>query len=76
MVAFGYNQIPGVNFTENYSPVILNITARILIIIVIIDCLQGKLVDVETSIFYATTSEKKSTWNAQETWTSSRKMRR
>ena len=52
LVACGYiqySQIPGMDFTENYSPVIHDIFARILIIIMNIYCLQSKLVDVETA---------------------------
>ena len=57
MVACGYSQIPGVHFTENYSPVIHDISARILIIIMIIFGLQGKLVDVETAFLYGDLKE-------------------
>ena len=52
LVACGYSQIPGVDFTENYSPVIHDISARILIIIMIIYGLEGKLMDVETAFLY------------------------
>ena len=57
LVACGYSQIPGVDFTENYSPVIHDISARILIIIMIIFGLQGKLVDVETAFLYGDLEE-------------------
>ena len=57
LVACGYSQIPGVDFTENYSPVIHDISARILIIIMIIYGLQGKLVDVETAFLYGDLEE-------------------
>ena len=52
MVACGYSQISGVEFTENYSPVIHDISAKILTIIMIIDGLQGKLLDMETVFLY------------------------
>jgi hypothetical protein len=32
LVACGYSQIPGVDFTESYAPVINNVTWRILIV--------------------------------------------
>ncbi len=31
LVACGYSQIPGINFTENYAPVISDVTYRIML---------------------------------------------
>ena len=42
---------------KNYSPVIHDISARILIIIIIIYGLQGKLVDVEIAFLYGDLEE-------------------
>ena len=57
MGACDYSQIPGVDFTENCSPVIHDILARILINIMIIYGLQSKLVDVETAFLYGDLEE-------------------
>ena len=57
MVACGYSQISGVDFTENYLPVIHDISAKMLTIIIIIDGLQGKLVDMETAFLYGDLKE-------------------
>jgi hypothetical protein len=45
-VACGYSQIAGVDFTENYAPVINNITWRILIVAMIVWKLDTKIVNV------------------------------
>ncbi len=39
LVACGYSQIPGVHFSENYSPVVHDVTFRILILdLIVFDC--------------------------------------
>ena len=57
LVACDYSQIRGVDFIEKYSPIIHDISARILIITMIIYCLQGKLLDVETALLYGDLKE-------------------
>ena len=52
LVACGYSQIPGVDFTESFSPVINDTTWRIMIIIMIVMKLQAKIIDVETAFLY------------------------
>ena len=49
LVACGYSQVAGVDFTENYAPVINDITFRILLIAMIVWKLEGKIIDVETA---------------------------
>ena len=49
LVACGYSQIAGVDFSENYSPVVNDISFRIGLIVMIVWRLTGKLVDVETA---------------------------
>jgi hypothetical protein len=51
LVACGYSQIPGVDFSENYSPVVNDITFGLLIEIMIIMNLSAKIVDVETALY-------------------------
>ena len=57
LVACGYSQIPGVDFTENYSPVINDITFRMLILMMIYYGLIGKIADVETAFLYGELEE-------------------
>ena len=47
LVACGYTQIPGVDFTENYAPVINDVTWRIMLIAMMKWNLEGILIDVE-----------------------------
>ena len=49
MVALGYTQIRGVDFTNNFSPVVHDVTLRIVLIIWIILDLDIDQVDVETA---------------------------
>ena len=57
LVACGYSQVPGVDFTESYAPVINDITWRILIIIKMIFGYSAKIVDVETAFLYGDLDE-------------------
>ena len=49
LVACGYNQIPGVDLTENYSPLVNDVTFRLLLLIWIYFKLTAKIVNVETA---------------------------
>ena len=57
LVVCGYSQIPGVDFTENYSPVVHDITYRVLLLAMIIYQLKAKIVDVETAFLYGELDE-------------------
>jgi hypothetical protein len=48
----GYNQIPGVDFSESYSPIANDITIRLLLVAMILFGLSAKIVDVETAFLY------------------------
>ena len=52
LVACGYSQLPGVNFTEVYSPVVSNVTLRLLVILVLIQNYYTKIIDVETAFLH------------------------
>jgi len=56
-VACGYSQIPGVDFTENYAPVVHDVTMRIMIIAMIIWELDSLVIDVETAFLYGDLDE-------------------
>jgi hypothetical protein len=57
LVACGYSQVPGQDFTEVYSPVVNDTTVRILLITKIIMKLKSKLVDVETAFLHGELKE-------------------
>jgi hypothetical protein len=57
LVACSYSQIAGVDFTENYAPVINDITWRILIAAMIVWKLDAKIVDVETAFLHGDLEE-------------------
>ena len=57
LVACGYSQIPGVDFTENYAPVVHDVTMRIMIIAMIIWELDALVIDVDTAFLYGDLDE-------------------
>ena len=57
LVACGYSQITGIDFTESYAPVINNVTWRILIVAKMIWNLKAKIVDVETAFLHGDLDE-------------------
>ena len=52
LVACGYSQIPGVDFTENYSPMVHGITFCLFLIAKMIYGFSAKIVDVETAFLH------------------------
>ena len=49
LVAKGFSQIPGVDFTDNYSPVVNDVTFRDVVARMIIENLKGKVVDIDNT---------------------------
>lgn len=49
LVACGYTQIPGVDFTDSFAPVITDVSWRILIVLMLEWDLEATIVDVETA---------------------------
>ena len=49
LVACGYTQIPGVDFTDSFAPVINDVSWRILILAMLVWNLDAKIIDVETA---------------------------
>ena len=49
LVAKGFNQIPGVDFTDNYSPVVNDVTFRVVVARMIIENMKGKVVDIDNA---------------------------
>ena len=46
LVAIGFSKIPGVDFADNYSPVVNDVTFRVVVGILLIQNLKGKVVDI------------------------------
>ncbi len=57
LVACGYSQIPGVDFTESFAPVINDVSWRILLIIKMLMKYEAKIVDVETAFLFGDLEE-------------------
>ena len=57
LVALGYSQVPGVNFTENYAPVINDITMRVIMVLMLSNNWYGEIIDVETAFLYGELQE-------------------
>ena len=49
LVAKGFGQIPGVDFTDNYSPVVHDVTFRVVVARMLIENLEGKVVDIDNA---------------------------
>ena len=57
LVTCGYSQIPGVDFSEAYAPVIHDVTWRILLIIYLNRKYEAKIIDIETAFLYGELEE-------------------
>ena len=57
LVALGYSQIPGVDFTENYAPVIDDETINLVLEGSHSMDLSGKIIDIETAFLYGDLEE-------------------
>ena len=57
LVACGYRQVLGVNFSENYSPVVNDVTFHILLLVVLHFGYLAKIVDVKIAFFYGDLEE-------------------
>ena len=49
LVAKGFSQIPGVDFTDNHSPVLNDVTFRAVVARMIIENMKGKVVDIDNA---------------------------
>ena len=52
LVMCGYSQVPGVNFSGNYSPVVNDITFHVLLLMVIHFGYSAKIVNLEATFLY------------------------
>ena len=49
LVVKGFSQIPGVDFTDNYSPVVNDVTLRVVVARMLIENLKGKVVHIDNA---------------------------
>ena len=49
LVPKGFSQIPGMDFTENYSPAVSDVTFRVVVARMIFGNLKGKVVDIDNA---------------------------
>ena len=57
LVALGYNQVPGVDFTKNYAPVVNDLTMRMMVVLMNLHGWKGKIIDVETAFLHGKLKE-------------------
>ena len=57
LVGLGYAQIPGVDHQDNFSPVVVDVTFRVVIVIMLVCWLIAEIVDVETAFLYGELEE-------------------
>ena len=49
LVAKGFSQIPGMDFADNYSPVVNDVTFRVVVARMLIENLKRKVVDIDNA---------------------------
>ena len=52
LVAMGFSQIPGIDFTDSFSPVVGDVTVRVVLILALIFGWESLLIDVENAFLY------------------------
>ena len=57
LVAMGFSQIPGVDFTDVYSPVVNDVTFRIVMIAMMVLGLEAIIFDIETAFLLGDLTE-------------------
>ena len=57
MVALGYSQVPGVYFTDNFTPVVNDVSFRVALTRMIMEDLNCMLMDIETASLYGEIEE-------------------
>ena len=53
----GYSQIPGVDYSDSYLPVVHDITFCALLLAMMVEGLSGKIADVETALLHGELEE-------------------
>ena len=68
LVACGYSQIPGVDYSDSYSPVVHDITFCSLLLAMMVEELSGIIADAKTAFLHGDLEEEIS-WSALKGWT-------
>ena len=56
-VAWRYTQIPGVEFTNKYSPMVPDVTLHVILLMWLINKWDSQAIDSETEVLYAVLQE-------------------
>ena len=57
LVAQGFNQIPGVDFTDAYAPVVQAMTLRMILTLMITKYMRAEVINVEMAFLYGDLEE-------------------
>ena len=57
LVALGYSQVPGVDFTDNFTPMVNDVTLRVSLARMMMEDLNCMSMDVETAFLYGEIEE-------------------
>jgi hypothetical protein len=57
LVALGYSQVPGVDYTDNFAPVINDVTLRVLLVMCLVLGYSTQVIDVETAFLHGILEE-------------------
>ena len=57
LVAQGFTQIPGVDFTDCFAPVVNDVTFRMIIVMVLVRNMEVRMIDVETAFLHGDLEE-------------------
>jgi hypothetical protein len=52
LVACGYSQVPGINFSEIFAPVLNNVSLKIMLITKLVWNMTCSMVDIETKLLH------------------------
>jgi hypothetical protein len=52
LVACGYSQVPGLDFTESFAPVLKNVSSRLMLISKLVWDMKSTVVDIETAFLH------------------------
>ena len=57
LCGLGYIQVPGLDYKENFSPVVLEVTFRLVLVLMLLNNWIGEIVDIETAFLYGDLEE-------------------
>jgi hypothetical protein len=57
LAAFGYSQVPGIDFYKSFAPVINDMIFRILLITKLVWIMKAAIIDIDTSFLHGNLDE-------------------